>query len=85
MKPLTIWKWESISHLKISFEDFLLMLNLDMSTSIDLLCNKLTKPTLFLKREMKDIRTNAYIIKVAPLWEANTNTQFIIDPYVATS
>jgi GTP-binding protein EngB required for normal cell division len=29
---------------------------------------------------MKDIRTNAYVIKVAPLWEANTNTQFILDP-----
>ncbi len=56
------------------------MLNLDMSTYIDLLCNKLTKPTLFLQKEMKDIRTNAYVIKVAPLWEANTNTQFILDP-----
>jgi hypothetical protein len=34
---------------------------------------------------MKDIRINAYVIKVAPLWEANTNTQFILDPYAATS
>ncbi len=33
----------------------------------------------FLMREMKDIRRNAYAIKVAPLWEANTNTQFILD------
>ncbi len=50
-----------------------------MSTYIDSLYNKLTKPTLFLTREMKDIRTNAYAIKVAPLWEANTSTQFILD------
>jgi hypothetical protein len=56
-----------------------------MSTYIDSLCDKLTKPTLLLKREMKDIRTNVYAIKVAPLWEANPNTQFILDPYVATS
>ncbi len=69
----------------ISFEDFLLLLNLYMSTYIDSLCDKLTKPTLFLKREMKDIRANVYAIKVAPLWEANPNTQFILDPYVATS
>ncbi len=61
------------------------MLNLDMSTYIDSLCNKLTKPTLFLKKEMKDIRTNAYVIKVTPLWEANTNTQFILHPYPTTS
>jgi hypothetical protein len=33
---------------------------------------------------MKDIGINAYVIKVAPLWEANTNTQFILDPYAAT-
>jgi hypothetical protein len=51
----------------ISFENFLLMLNLDLSTYIDSLCNKLKKPTLFLKREVKDIRRNAYAIKVAPL------------------
>ncbi len=55
------------------------MLNLDMSTYIDSLYNKLTKPTLLLTREMKDIRTNVYAIKVAPLWETNTNTQFILD------
>jgi len=34
---------------------------------------------------MKDIRTNAYVIKVAPLWEANINTRFILDPYATTS
>jgi hypothetical protein len=34
---------------------------------------------------MKDIRTNVYVVKVTPLWETNPNTQFILDPYVATS
>jgi hypothetical protein len=42
----------------ISFENFLLILNLDLSTYIDSLCNKLTKPSLFLKREVKGIKTN---------------------------
>jgi hypothetical protein len=58
----------------ISFKDFLLMLNLDLLTYIDSLCNKLTMLTLFLKRKVKHIRTNVYVIKVAPLWEANNNT-----------
>jgi hypothetical protein len=58
----------------ISFEDFFLMLNLDLLPYIDSPCNKLTMPTLFLKRKVKDIRTNVYVIKVAPLWEANSST-----------
>ncbi len=70
----------------ISFENFLLMLNLDLSPYIiDSLCYKLTKPTLFLKREMKENRTNVYAIKVAPLWEVNIDTQYILDLYVVAS
>jgi hypothetical protein len=58
----------------ISFEDFLLMLNLDLLPYIDSLCNKLTMPTLLFKRKVKHIKTNVYAIKVAPLWEANSST-----------
>ncbi len=42
-------------------------------------------PTLFLKRKVKHNRTNAYANQVAPLREANTNRQFILDPHVTTS
>ncbi len=45
----------------------------------------MTKPTLFLKKHVKDIRTNAYAIKAVALWEANIDIQFILDPYVAAS
>ncbi len=69
----------------ISFEDFLNQLKLDFPIYIDSLCNKLTKPTLFLKRHVKDIRTNVYAIKVATIWEANTYIQFIFDLYATTS
>jgi len=69
----------------ISFEDFLNQLNLDFPTYIDSSCNKLTKPTFFSKKHMKDIRTNAYAIKATTLWEANIDIQFIFDPYVAPS
>jgi competence CoiA-like predicted nuclease len=34
---------------------------------------------------VKDIKTNAYAIKVATLWKANTNIQFFFDSYAATS
>jgi len=69
----------------ISFEDFLNQLNLDFPTYIDSLCNKLTKPTFFFKKTHENIRTNAYAIKATTLWEANTDIQFILDPYVAPS
>jgi hypothetical protein len=41
----------------------------------------LWKPTLFLKCKPCDIRINSFSIHVGPLWEANTNAQYILDPY----
>jgi hypothetical protein len=69
----------------ISFEDFINQLNLNFATYIEFLCNRLTKPILFLKRHMKDIKTSAYEIKATTLWEANTDIQFILDPYTTKS
>jgi hypothetical protein len=48
----------------LSFENFLNQLNLDFFNYIDSFCNRLTKPILFLKRHVKDIRTNVYAIKL---------------------
>ncbi len=69
----------------ISFENFLNQLNLDFPSYIDSLCNKLINPPLFFKKHVKDIRTNAYAIKVISLWEVNIDIQFILDLYVAPS
>jgi hypothetical protein len=33
------------------------------------------------KRKPNDIQTNTFSIHVRPLWEANANAQFILDPY----
>ncbi len=63
----------TIMGVDISFEDFINQLNLNFAIYINSLCNRLTKPTFFLKRHVKDIRTNAYAIKVATLWEVNIN------------
>jgi len=69
----------------IPFEDFLNQLNLNFPIYIDSLCNKLTKHIFFLKRHMKDIRTNVYAIKITTSWEVNTNIQCIFYPYAVTS
>ncbi len=45
---------------------------------------KIWKPTLFLKCKPNDIWTNVFNIHARPLCEANTNAQFILDPYIPT-
>ncbi len=34
-----------------------------------------------MKHKPNDIQTNAFNIHAGPLWEINTNAQFILDPY----
>jgi hypothetical protein len=45
----------------------------------------LWKPTLFLKCKPCDIRINSFSIHVGPLWEANIDAQYILDPYATTT
>ena len=47
------------------------------------LTSQLTKAHIFLRRKPVDIKTNAFGINLAPLWFANTNLQFVLNPYVA--
>jgi hypothetical protein len=49
------------------------------------LTRKLTKPHCFLEKTSKNIKTNAFNIHVAHLWFANTDIQFILDPYAITT
>jgi hypothetical protein len=69
----------------ITFNDFLNILQMDKQTYIFTLRSRLQKPTIFLKWNPNDIRTNAYKRFVVKLWQANINAQLILDPYVATS
>ncbi len=43
------------------------------------------KLTLFLKHKPSDIRTNVFTIHLGPLWEANIDAQFILNPCIATT
>jgi len=42
------------------------------------------RPTVFLKRELKDAFINAYNPKLAKAWKANMDIQFILDPYACS-
>ncbi len=69
----------------MSFTTFLESISIDKATYINAFKVKLKKPTIFLQRSCKDIQTNSFGIHVRNLWQANTNVQFILDPYVAMS
>jgi hypothetical protein len=43
------------------------------------------KTNIVWKHKTSDIQTNVFSIHVGPLWEANIDTQFILNPYVATT
>jgi hypothetical protein len=69
----------------IPFEHFLLNLQIEEETYILGLKYAIKKPTSFLKCKPNDICTNVFGIYVGPLWEANIDTQYILDPYATTS
>ncbi len=47
--------------------------------------SKLTKAHIFFKIIFNNINTNAFNIRDVHLWFANTNIQFILDPYVVAT
>jgi hypothetical protein len=65
----------------ILFLRFLNYLKLGENTYILSLIIKLTKSCIFLKKTLKNIKTNAFNTRVVHLWFANTNIQFIFNPY----
>jgi hypothetical protein len=47
--------------------------------------SKLQNPIIFFKQNPIDIHTNSYGEFISKLWQANTNAQFILDPYAIAS
>lgn len=43
------------------------------------------RPQIFLKQTLNNIHLNTFNTKIAQTWFANTNIQFILDPYAATT
>jgi hypothetical protein len=67
--------------LDITIDEFLANLQIDEITYMIALQCTLCKPTLFFKHKPNDICTNVFNIHGRPLWEANTNRQFTLNPY----
>ena len=65
----------------ISIEDFLQNLSLTHDKYITALRSCLKRPTVFLQRNMNELRINAHNETVLYLWKANMNLQYILDPY----
>jgi hypothetical protein len=67
--------------------DFLsrLDLNEDIYIYIMALRSTLKKPVVFLKKNVIDIWINVFGRLVGPLWQTNTDAQFVLHPYVAAS
>jgi hypothetical protein len=69
----------------ISFEKFLINLNVNEENYIFALPSTLWKPTLFLKCKVNNIQTNVFSIHERFMWEANINAQYVLNPYFATT
>ena len=65
----------------ISIEDFLQNLSLTHEEYIIALRSCLKRPTVFLQRNMNELRINAHNETVLYLWKANMDLQYILDPY----
>ena len=63
------------------FDDFFKSIYLDEETYILILRNQSIKPHIFLGRSPNNIRTNAFNQKIAHIWHANIDIQFILDLY----
>ena len=80
---------------KVAFEDLQKLLNNDHDDDlmkilndddrhkehINVLRSSITRPTVFLKRDPKDKWTSCYNSEILSEWQANTDMQWILDPY----
>ena len=72
---------KSVIEQPISFEQFLAELDLSEEGYVNTLRYYLKRPTVFLQRNLDEIRINAYNPIMLDLWKANLDLQYIIDPY----
>ena len=71
--------------LEMTFHKFLEKIQTNRSIYIICLQIQLKRPQIFLKRTISNIDTNAFNKSISNLWFANTDIQFILDPYAAAT
>ena len=69
----------------MAFESFLIDLGLSKDKYILLLCSLLLCPVVILITNPCEVWINAFSKQVPTLWYANTDAQFILDAYAATT
>ena len=65
----------------MTFHDFLNKIEMTESEYYLTISSSLKRPQIFLKREVKSIRTNNYNETLLKVWVGNLDIQFILDPY----
>jgi len=64
-----------------SIDDFLHHFKLEENQYIEAVRSTLSRPTVFLRRDVKSCFTNAFIPNLAKVWRSNMDVQPIIDPF----
>jgi exonuclease III len=70
---------------EMTFEDFLVEMDLAEHQYIQLIQCKLKQPTIFLKRKPSHIWNNSFAKDMPALWNANTDAQYVLNAYAAAS
>ena len=79
-KVITLISQKKINNVS-NMNDFLKLLNLNEHQYISIIQHNITRPTVFLKRDINSIRINAYNKLILLLVKCNIDIQFILDPY----
>jgi hypothetical protein len=69
----------------MSFDNFLTELNLREDEYIQAIQCTLKQPTIFLKRKLSHIWNNNFSKEMPVMWNENTNVQYVLNAYDATS
>lgn len=70
---------------EMTFPEFLKALNMNEDLYIRAIRSSLNTPKVFLKRNVSEIRVNAYNNFILRCWEANIDVQFILDAYACAA
>ena len=65
----------------VTIQDFFNELSVNEEQYISALRSCINRATIFLKRNLDEMRINAYNKTILHLWKANMDLQFILDPY----
>ena len=65
----------------VTIQDFFNELFVTEEQYVSALRSCINRPTIFLKRNLNEIRINAYNETILHLWKANMDLQYILDPY----